>query len=141
MRTGLGLVGRSGAPGGYRESWLRRMRARFRGWRRTRPFWCGLWCLIGGCLIAFGPATAIRVILIAGTTVWLGIVVGVIVAVMGLFLWFTPHLRQIAGILAVVFSMVSLLTSDYGGFLIGLILGTVGGALGFAWTPVQRPAR
>jgi hypothetical protein len=128
----------AGTPEGYREPRLRRARARFRTWRRTRPFWGGLWCLLGGCVIAVGPATAFRVLLIAGSTVWLGIAVGLVVALMGLFLWLTPHLRQIAGILAVLFSMASLLTSDYGGFIVGLVLGTVGGALGFAWTPVPR---
>lgn len=73
----------------------------------------------------------------SGTTVWLGILMGALVAVMGLFLWFTPHLRQLVGVLAAAFSMVSLITSDYGGFVIGLVLGTLGGALGFAWTPIQ----
>ena len=62
---------------------------------------------------------------------------GALVAVMGLFLWFAPHLRQLVGVLAAAFSMVSLITSDYGGFVIGLVLGTLGGALGFAWTPIQ----
>jgi Family of unknown function (DUF6114) len=117
------------------------IRSRFRAWRRTRPFWGGLWCLLGGAVIAAGPATAVKVLLIAGSTVWLGILMGVLVGAMGLFLWFTPHLRQLAGILAVLFAMVSLLTSDYGGFVIGLLLGTVGGAMGFAWGPVRTEAR
>jgi hypothetical protein len=87
--------------------------------------------------MAYGPTTAIKIILISGTIVWLGILIGALVAVMGLFLWFTPHLRQLVGVLAVMLSVVSLLTSDYGGFGIGLLLGTLGGALGFAWTPVR----
>jgi hypothetical protein len=92
--------------------------------------------------MAYGPTTAIKVILISGTVVWAGILVGVLVATMGLFLWFTPHLRQVVGIVAVILSIVSLLTSDYGGFGIGLLLGTAGGALGFAWAPLARlPAR
>ena len=71
--------------------------------------------------------------------VWLGITVGVLVMLMGLFMWFTPHVRQVVGIMAVIFSIMSLLTSDYGGFLIGMLLGMLGGAMGFAWVPtVQR---
>ncbi len=62
---------------------------------------------------------------------------GALVAVMGLFLWFTPHLRQLVGVLAAAFAIVSLFTSDYGGFGIGMILGSLGGALGFAWTPIK----
>ncbi|HSR23889.1 MAG TPA: DUF6114 domain-containing protein [Candidatus Eisenbacteria bacterium] len=116
---------------------LRWTRAAFRGWRRTRPFWAGLWCVAGGAIIAYGPTSAFKVILVSGTTVWLGIVVGLLVLVMGLFLWFAPSLRHPVGILAAMFATVSLFTSDYGGFVIGLVLGTVGGALGFAWTPAR----
>jgi hypothetical protein len=83
------------------------------------------------------PTTAIKIILISGTIVWLGIMVGLLVVLMALFLWFAPHLRQLVGVMAVAFSMVSLITSDYGGFLIGLLRGTIGGALGFAWTPIR----
>lgn len=129
-----------GSPPTYRESRLRRWRRGFRHWRRTRPFWGGLWCILGGSVIAYGPTTAFKVIFIAGSSVWLGILVGVLVAAMGLFLWFTPQVRQVVGILAVLFSMVSLITSDYGGFLIGMLLGTIGGAMGFAWAPVRAKA-
>jgi hypothetical protein len=120
---------------------LRRTRETFRAWRKTRPFWAGIWCILGGLLIAYGPTTGIKVIFVSGTIVWLGILVGVLVITMGFFLWFTPHLRHLVGILAALFATVSLFTSDYGGFLVGLLLGTLGGALGFAWTPVRsRPA-
>jgi hypothetical protein len=125
----LGRVGR--------DSWFQGLRSGFRAWRRTRPFWGGLWCILGGVIIAYGPTTAIKIILISGTIVWLGIMVGLLVVLMGLFLWFAPHLRQLVGVMAVAFSMVSLITSDYGGFFIGLLLGTIGGALGFAWTPIR----
>jgi hypothetical protein len=114
----------------------------FATFRRTRPFWGGLWCILGGLFIAYGPTTAIRIILVSGMAVWLGITVGVLVVLMGLFLWFTPQMRQVVGIMAVIFSIISLLTSDYGGFLIGMLLGMLGGAMGFAWVPTvqRRPA-
>jgi hypothetical protein len=127
-----------GSPSSYREPLVQRARAAFRTFRRSRPFWGGLWCILGGAAMAYGPTTAIKVILISGTVVWAGILVGVLVAMMGIFLWFTPQLRHLVGIVAVLLSIVSLLTSDYGGFGVGLILGTVGGAMGFAWTPVVR---
>lgn len=130
-----------GSPSSYRLPLLQRTRAAFRTWRRARPFWGGLCCVLGGAAMAYGPTTAIKVILISGTVVWAGILVGVLVATMGIFLWFTPQLRHLVGIVAVLLSIVSLLTSDYGGFGIGLILGTVGGAMGFAWTPVRAEAK
>jgi hypothetical protein len=115
-------------------------RAAFRHWRRTRPFWGGLWCIVGGLVIAAGPSTAVRVILIAGTAVWLGILVGVLVGLMGFFIWFQPQLRQLCGILAALLSVLSLLTSDYGGFVLGMSFGIVGGGLAFAWTPAPPKA-
>ena len=136
-RITVGPVGPLGRQTRDPLSWLRLIWSAFRRWRRTRPFWGGLWCILGGIIIAYGPTTAVRVILVAGTTVWLGILMGVLVILMGLFLWFAPQLRQLVGVLAVVFSMISLITSDYGGFVIGLLLGTMGGALGFAWTPIR----
>jgi Family of unknown function (DUF6114) len=117
-----------GAPSG---------RSAFQRWRRTRPFWGGLWCIVGGLVIASGPSTAVRVILIAGTAVWLGILVGVLVGLMGFFIWFQPQLRQLCGVLAALLSVLSLLTSDYGGFVLGMSFGIVGGGLAFAWTPGQ----
>jgi len=130
-----------GSPSSYREPLVRRTRVAFRTFRKSRPFWGGLWCILGGAAMAYGPTTAIKVILISGTVVWAGILVGVLVATMGVFLWFTPQLRHVVGVVAVMLSIVSLLTSDYGGFGVGLILGTVGGAMGFAWTPVRAEAK
>jgi hypothetical protein len=117
--------------GRYQRTWLA-----FRRWRRTRPFWAGLLCLLGGAIIAYGPLSVIHFILVAGTVVWAGILMGILICIMGLFMWFTPQFRQILGILAALFAVVSLVTSNYGGFLIGLLLGVLGGGMGFAWTPL-----
>ncbi|MBO0686624.1 MAG: hypothetical protein J2P45_26055, partial [Candidatus Dormibacteraeota bacterium] len=65
----------------------------------------------------------------------IGILVGVVVVLMGLFLWFLPQNRHIAGALAIAFSLASFITSNLGGFIVGMALGIVGGAMGFAWTP------
>ena len=88
--------------------------------------------------MAFGPLSVFRYVLVAGTVIWAGVLIGLLVCTMGLFLWLTPQFRQIVGILAVVFSVVSLITSNLGGFLLGLLLGSFGGAMGFAWTPLPR---
>jgi hypothetical protein len=123
-----------------RQGWLRRARLAFRRWRRTRPFWAGLWCLLGGAIIIYGPLTVIRFVLIAGTVVWAGILIGALVCVMGLFMWFSPQLPKVLGILAVLFSIVSLVTSNFGGFLIGMLFGVIGGSMAFAWTPLPAAA-
>lgn len=113
------------------------IRARFRAWRKSRPFWAGTWSLLGGVAIAAGPASAYKLLLASSTPVWLGVAVGLVIAVFGLFFWFTPGQRQIVGVLVVVLAVASLVTSDLGGFVVGMLMGIVGGAMGFAWSPVQ----
>ncbi len=60
-------------------------------------------------------------------------VVGVIFAVLvliGAILIYIPGKEVVGGILVIIFSLLSVITG--GGFLIGLILGIIGGALGLA---------
>jgi len=113
------------------------IRMAFRRWRRTRPFWGGLWAILGGAICALGPASAIKLLIASGTTVWMGILVGLLISIFGLFLWFAPQQRHLVGVLIAVLSVISLITSDFGGFLIGMLLGITGGAMGFAWVPAQ----
>lgn len=117
---------------------LQRIRHGFRAWRRSRPFWAGTWSLLGGIAIAAGPASAYKLLLASSTPVWLGVAVGLVIAIFGLFFWFTPGQRQIVGVLVVVLSVSSLVTSDLGGFVVGMLMGIIGGAMGFAWTPVRQ---
>jgi hypothetical protein len=91
--------------------------------------------VLGGAVIAYFPAQALKFLLVSSGNVALGVAVGLVVAIMGLFMWFAPAQRHLAGILAVLFAVVSLVTSTFGGLLVGMILGTVGGAMGFAWAP------
>lgn len=123
------------------DPWHQRARATFRHWRHTRPFWAGVLCLLGGALMAYGPLSAFRYVLVAGTVIWAGVLIGLLVCAMGLFFWLAPQFRQLVGILAAIFSIVSLITSNFGGFIIGMLLGSFGGAMGFAWTPLQAPGQ
>src|SRR5579871_4533719 len=121
----------------YRRSGVHEMRRAWRDWRRGRPFFGGLFTILGGVFMLYGPITAYRFVFAAPNTVGLGIAVGAAVTVLGLFFWFAPPLRQIVGVLVVLLSLLSLITSDLGGFVIGMVLGLVGGSLGFAWMPVE----
>ena len=125
----------------YRAHGLHNGRIAFRRWRRTRPFWGGLWCILGGAIIAYFPAGVIRLILVTGTVVWAALLMGLLVMAMGAFLWFTPQQRHLIGFLAVLFSLVSFITSNLGGFMVGMTLGIVGGAMGFAWVPAPPLSR
>ncbi len=131
-------------PRAQRQHWRfgpHNIRMGFRRWRRTRPFWGGLWAILGGLICAMGPASAIKLLVAAGTTVWLGVLVGVLISIFGLFLWFAPQQRHLFGVLIAVLSVLSLITSDFGGFAVGMLLGITGGAMGFAWVPARPKVR
>lgn len=115
--------------------------ARFKRWRRTRPFWAGVWAILGGLIILYGPLMSIKVILVAGQVVWMGILVGALIAILGILLWFEhAGVRRLLGVLIVLLGLVSLITSDFGGFFIGMLLALIGGSMAIAWRPLQPVA-
>ncbi|GLZ41728.1 hypothetical protein Acsp05_53520 [Actinokineospora sp. NBRC 105648] len=53
----------------------------------------------------------------------------------GLCAWFAPRTRHLAGFLGVLFAVASLVASNLGGFLVGMLLGVLGGSMTFGWGP------
>ncbi|OLZ44155.1 hypothetical protein BS329_37660 [Amycolatopsis coloradensis] len=50
-------------------------------------------------------------------------------------LWSRPQYRVAAGVTALLVSLIALVSSNLGGFLVGTVLGLIGGALALSWTP------
>ncbi|MGW8379658.1 DUF6114 domain-containing protein [Streptomyces sp. ODS28] len=116
-------------------------RSQFREWRGQRPFWGGLLTLLAGIPIMWIPyqnitlgSLTIRMSTTAGAG---SLIIGVLLVVLGLTMWFQPSSRVFAGIAAILLSLVSLVVSNVGAFLIGFLLGLLGGALGVAWAPAK----
>ncbi|WP_235980875.1 DUF6114 domain-containing protein [Streptomyces albidus (ex Kaewkla and Franco 2022)] len=109
---------------------------RWRGWRRGRPFWGGLLTVVAGAEIGVIPLAPLKVMLHQGTAGIPSVVLALILVVLGLSAWFSPQYRGLAGILTVLLAAAALVLSNLGGFMIGTLLGVVGGALIFAWRPV-----
>ncbi|NVI90128.1 hypothetical protein HUX53_23285 [Actinomadura sp. BRA 177] len=108
---------------------------RFRRWRRTRPFWGGVFAVLGGLELIAIPLAPMPLAVhqgMAGVASWL---IGALLVTAGVLMWTQPAQRSFYGVLAVLLSLASFLTSNFGGFFVGLLLGLVGGALGFAWSP------
>ncbi|MEU6992001.1 DUF6114 domain-containing protein [Streptomyces sp. NPDC046465] len=126
---------------------LGRMRRSFRGWRGQRPFWGGLLTLLGGIPIMYFPyanltlgTMTIRMATTAGAG---SLIIGVLLVVLGLTMWFQPHSRVFAGVAAILLALVSLVVSNFGGFVIGFLLALIGGALSVSWAhakPAGEPA-
>ncbi|QEU91738.1 DUF6114 domain-containing protein [Streptomyces kanamyceticus] len=127
---------------------LGRMRRSFRGWRGQRPFWGGLLTLLGGIPIMYFPyanltlgTMTIRMATTAGAG---SLIIGVLLVVLGLTMWFQPLSRVFAGVAAILLALVSLVVSNFGGFVVGFLLAMIGGALGVSWAdarPAGEPAK
>jgi len=112
---------------------------RFRNWRWQRPFWAGLLTLLGGIPIAYLPyanLTLGQLTVRMSTTAGAGsLIIGILLMVLGLTMWFQPVVRIFAGVAAILLALVSIPVSNFGGFLIGFLLGLIGGSLSVAWAP------
>ncbi|MEU3663155.1 DUF6114 domain-containing protein [Streptomyces sp. NPDC032940] len=120
-----------------------RRRLQFRAWRGARPFWAGLFVALGGLPIAYFPYANLQIghlTLAMATTAGAGsLIIGVLLIVLGVSLWFQKHVRVFAGVAAILLALVSIPVSNLGGFLIGFLLALTGGAMAVSWVPGQPP--
>jgi hypothetical protein len=68
----------------------------------------------------------------------LGLVSGIIVLLSGVMMRIHPEQHTIFGVLVLVFSVLSFF--GFGGFIIGAILGIIGGIMAMTWKPSPTPA-
>ncbi|MEU3198146.1 DUF6114 domain-containing protein [Streptomyces sp. NPDC006996] len=121
-----------------------RRRLQFRAWRGARPFWAGLFVMLGGLPIAYFPYANLQIghlTLAMATTAGAGsLIIGVLLVVLGGSIWFQQHIRVFAGVAAILLALVSIPVSNIGGFLIGFLLALIGGAMAVSWAPGAPPA-
>jgi Family of unknown function (DUF6114) len=125
---------------------LANARRAFRIWRRTRPFWGGLLVIIGACEMLVSERAPFQVVTHIGVTGLAGYLIPSFILLCGVMLWFVPIAWIYYSLLTIVLALASWITSNLGGFLIGMVLDIVGGSLAFAWTtdadhPSSRPIR
>ncbi|WP_372409676.1 DUF6114 domain-containing protein [Streptomyces luteireticuli] len=114
-------------------------RRSFRDWRGRRPFWGGLWTMLAGVPIMYIPYQTMKIgdlSIRLSTTAGAGsLIIGVLLIVLGLTMWFQRHSRVFAGVAAILLGVVSLVVSNFGAFLLGLLPAMVGGGLAVSWAP------
>lgn len=114
-------------------------RLRFRAWRGTRPFWAGLLTLLSGVPIAYFPYAELKLghlTLTMATTAGAGsLIIGVLLATLGLTMWFQSIVRVFAGVATILLGLVSIPVSNIGGFMMGATLALIGGGLSISWAP------
>lgn len=115
-------------------SGFERARYRFRYWRHTRPFWGGLLVLLGAIEILLSEKAPLPLVVHIGLQGLAGYLVPAILLLCGILILFHPVQHTFYSILAVLLALGSWITSNLGGFFIGMLLGVIGGSLAFAWT-------
>ncbi|WP_175410031.1 DUF6114 domain-containing protein [Streptomyces sp. TRM64462] len=113
-------------------------RQAWRRWRRSRPFWGGLLTVLAGLEICSIPLAPLEVMLHQGIAGVPSALLGIVMVTLGLSAWVAPHYRAMAGVVTTLIAAAALVMSNLGGFLIGTVLGIVGGAMMFAWQPVAK---
>ncbi|MEU1630222.1 DUF6114 domain-containing protein [Streptomyces sp. NPDC020096] len=120
-------------------------RRSFRTWRGQRPFWAGLLTLLGGLPIIYFPYANLTVgqltVRMATTAGSGSLIIGVLLVVLGFTMWFQSTARVFAGVAAILLGLVSLVVSNFGGFLLGFLLALIGGGLSVAWAPGVPPTQ
>ena len=110
----------------------------FTAWRRGRPFWAGLFVAGGAFIILVPPYANLKLGDMVVSIQTLGgvsaLLIGSLLAICAVSLWVAPKFRLAAGIVTVLLSLVALVVTNLGGFLVGTILSLLGGALAVAWT-------
>ncbi|WP_187776176.1 DUF6114 domain-containing protein [Antrihabitans cavernicola] len=115
-------------------------RSWFGAFRRTRPFWGGLWMIVGGWLIVRLSMVPLQVVVSAGMAGFGGWLTGGGLIVCGLIAWSAPSQRYVAGIIAVMLAIASLVLSNLGGMFVGMLFGVVGAAMVLSWGP-KKPRK
>ncbi|MDX3656488.1 DUF6114 domain-containing protein [Streptomyces sp. ID05-26A] len=110
----------------------------FTAWRRGRPFWAGLFVALGGLVIVFPPFANLKFGDMMISIQTLGgvsaLLIGVLLWICAATLWLQPKFRLAAGIVTVLLSLVAIVVTNLGGFVVGTLLSLLGGALAVAWT-------
>ncbi|MFJ9559151.1 DUF6114 domain-containing protein [Streptomyces fuscichromogenes] len=125
------MSGTDSPPQGWRPA--------FRGWRARRPFLGGLLLTLGGCWILLTVKASLKVVVHIGMQGVAGYLLPAVMVLCGLLTLFSPSQRLFYSILGMLCSLGSWVTSNLGGFVLGLALGAVGSCMIFGWLPDQEP--
>ena len=118
------------------------MNPRWRAWRRSRPFWGGLLLLLAGVELVLLPLSGVlvhgglKLVIYIGIGGVFGVLIGALLIAAGTALLVDPVHRSFYGIAGIVLGIASFPASNLGGFFIGMLLAIIGGALGYAWSPI-----
>lgn len=112
----------------------------FSAFRRTRPFWGGLWMLLGGYVVIRLNASPLGMAIGGGWNSSAGYILGGGMMLFALVAWCAPHYSALSGLVGVALALAAFIAANLGGLLIGSVLGIVGGAMTWGWGE-KKPSR
>lgn len=95
--------------------------------------------MLGGAAILAAPLAPLPLLVRQGVAGVSGYLVGALLVAAGLLSWAQRGQHVFLGVTAIALSLASFVTSNFGGFGIGMTLGLVGGSLLVAWLPAKHP--
>ncbi|GAA0312490.1 DUF6114 domain-containing protein [Streptomyces turgidiscabies] len=111
----------------------------FRNWRAHRPFVGGLLLTLGGVEILVTMKVSLKIVVHLGMQGLAGFMLPALMVVVGLLILFNPTQRLFYSIVGIMLTLGTWVTSNLGGFFVGLALGAVGSCMAFGWLPDQEP--
>lgn len=100
---------------------------------RFRPLIGGLAAMFGGLLVLWVGISIAPILFMPGSGLyWAGMAIGLMICTFALMGMIYPSMHIVMGALTVVFSVLSMVGAA-GGFMLGCILGIMGGSLMVAW--------
>lgn len=114
---------------------VRSARHWFKAFRRTRPFWGGLWLILGGWMVLRLSMVSFQVVMTAGMAGFGGWLTGGGMICCGLIALAAPSQRYVAGLIGLLLAVASLLISNLGGLLVGMLAGILGSSMTLSWGP------
>ncbi|WP_238998104.1 DUF6114 domain-containing protein [Nocardioides limicola] len=105
----------------------------FAAFRRTRPFWGGLWLMLAGYVVIHFAGAPLATALGLGWGGTSGYILGGSMLLFGLMAWTSPHNSTMLGLLGVLAALAAFVAANLGGFLVGSVLGVLGGSMVWGW--------
>ena len=115
-------------------------RRRFKHWRRQRPFIGGVLMALGGIELFFSGQLDMGNLQIQfGIEGLQATIIPIALLALGISVIFRPTHHIFYGIIALVLAVYSLIGVNLGGFLLGMLLSTIGAILVVAWMGPRDP--
>lgn len=95
--------------------------------------------MLGGYAVVRFSYSPISVMVGGGWNSSAGFILGGSMILFGAVAWFAPHYSRLVGVMGVLFALAAFIGSNLGGFLIGSLLGILGGSMIWGWG--EKPQR